>query len=326
MAFPLFGFETAAAVLIGLSLDLLLGWPAALYARIGHPVGWLAQPVAALERRFNRPERSNAWRFIAGALVSLLAITAAVAVWGGLAWLAQGLPPVWRVLAMGLLIWPLSAARSMHDHVAAIAKPLAAGDLHGARHAVSMIVGRDPQALDEAGIARAALESLGENSSDGVVAPLFWGLVFGPAGMAGYKAINTLDSMIAHRNPRYEWFGKVAARLDDLANLIPARLTGLAFALASLRQAPRALQVMWRDARQHRSPNAGWPESAMAGALQVRLSGPRIYGTHIAKEPWLNGQARDPQPQDLWRGLALFRRMVAGLLVILIILIILSIG
>lgn len=330
MAFPLFGFafgfEMVAAVMIGLALDLLLSWPAALYARIGHPVGWLARPVAALERRFNRPERSNAWRFLAGAAISLLAIAVAVAVWGGLAALAQGLPMGWRVLALAVLIWPLSAARSMHDHVAAIAKPLAAGDLQGARHAVSMIVGRDPQALDEAGIARAALESLGENSSDGVIAPLFWGLVFGPAGMAGYKAINTLDSMIAHRNPRYEWFGKLAARIDDLANLIPARLTGLFFALASGRHAPRALRVMWRDASRHRSPNAGWPEGAMAGALQVRLSGPRIYGTHIAQEPWLNGQAPDPQPQDLWRGLALFRKMVAGLLAILAVFCVLSAG
>lgn len=317
MAFPLFGFEMTAAVLIGLALDLVLGWPAALYARIGHPVGWLARPVAALERRFNRAERSNAARFTAGAGISLLAIATAVAVWGGLAWLAQALPMPWRIMAMALLIWPLSAARSMHDHVAAIAKPLVAGDLEGARHAVSMIVGRDPQALDQAGVARAALESLGENSSDGVIAPLFWGVVFGPAGMAGYKAINTLDSMIAHRNSRYEWFGKLAARIDDLANLIPARLTGLLFAAASLRRAPNALAIMWRDAGQHRSPNAGWPESALAAALGVRLSGPRIYGTRIAAEPWLNTEAPDPQPDDLWQGLRLFRRMVLGILMIL---------
>lgn len=317
MPYPLFGFETTIAVLIGLALDLWLGWPPALYARIGHPVGWLARPVAALERRLNRPERSHAARFGAGVVVSLLAIAAAVTVWGGLAWLAQALPLPWRIMAMALLIWPLSAARSMHDHVAAIAKPLAAGDLEGARHAVSMIVGRDPQALDQAGVARAALESLGENSSDGVIAPLFWAVVFGPAGMAGYKAINTLDSMIAHRNPRYEWFGKLAARIDDLANLIPARLTGLLLAVASLRRAPIALRIMWRDAGQHRSPNAGWPESALAAALGVRLSGPRIYGSRISPEPWLNAEAPDPQPDHLWQGLRLFRRMVIGVLAIL---------
>jgi adenosylcobinamide-phosphate synthase len=170
-----------------------------------------------------------------------------------------------------------------------------------------MIVGRDPARLDEAGVARAALESLSENASDGVVAPLFWGAVAGLPGIAAYKAINTMDSMIGHRNDRYEDFGKVAARLDDLVNLIPARLTGLAIALVSGR--PRAaLRVMARDARRHRSPNAGWPEAAMAGALGIRLSGPRVYGDRVADEPWLNCGAPDPAPNDLSRGLALYVR------------------
>jgi len=184
---------------------------------------------------------------------------------------------------------------------------------------VAMIVGRDPARLDGAGVARAALESLAENSSDGIVAPLFWGAVLGLPGIAAFKAINTLDSMIGHRNARYEHFGKLAARIDDAVNLIPARLTGLVFAAVSTR--PRtALAVMARDASHHRSPNAGWPEAALAGALGVRLSGPRAYGDRVAEEPWVNGAAPDPTPADLSRGLALYLRAmvaVAGLLAIL---------
>jgi len=221
------------------------------------------------------------------------------------------------VLLGGVLAWPLLAVRSMHDHVSAVAKPLARGDLFAARQAVAMIVGRDPERLGQEGVARAALESLAENSSDGIVAPLFWGVIGGLPGIAVYKAINTMDSMIGHRNDRYEDFGKAAARLDDLVNWGPARLTGLLFALASGRPA-RAIRVMRRDARQHRSPNAGWPEAAMAGALSVRLSGPRVYGDVIADEPWVNGAAPDPDARALARGLALYRRTMALTAVILL--------
>lgn len=298
--------EIALALCVGLAIDLAIGWPQWLYALIGHPVGWLARPIRALERRLNTGVRAR--RFACGALVSLGAVLVAVATWGALSQLAQSLPlaPLW----LGLLFWPLIAARSMHEHVAAIQVPLAAGDLEGARKAVSMIVGRDPAALNAEGVARASLESLAENTSDGIVAPLFWGLLLGPAGMAGYKAINTLDSMIAHRNARYEWFGKCAARLDDVANLMPARLTGLIYALVSPHKL-RALRIMWRDARAHRSPNAGWPEAAMAAGLGVRLSGPRSYGDRVSAEPWLNGTCLDPNAQDIAQGLRLYRRLLA---------------
>jgi adenosylcobinamide-phosphate synthase len=286
---------------LALAIDAAVGWPDRLYARIGHPVTWIGRLISALEMRWNlgAPMR----RRLTGALC-VLVVTAAAAI---PAWAVQSsLPPgPAGVILAALLAWPLIAARSLHDHVAAVARPLAAGDLAGARAAVSMIVGRDPARLDEAGVARAALESLSENASDGVVAPLFWGAVAGLPGIAAYKAINTMDSMIGHRNERYEDFGKVAARLDDLVNLIPARLTGLAIALGSGR--PRAaIRAMTRDARNHRSPNAGWPEAAMAGALGIRLSGPRVYGDRIADEPWLNAGAPDPTPRDLSRGLALY--------------------
>ncbi|PZQ46603.1 MAG: cobalamin biosynthesis protein CobD [Rhodovulum sulfidophilum] len=297
----------AAAMILGLAIDLALGWPDALFRRIGHPVTWIGRLIAALEARWNRGGR---WRRrSAGLACALLVIAAAVL---PAALLAAALPGGWAgALLTGVLAWPLIAARSLHDHVAAVAAPLARGDLAGARVAVARIVGRDPAMLDAAGVARAAIESLAENASDGVAAPLFWGALLGLPGIAGYKAVNTLDSMIGHRNARYEDFGKAAARIDDLANLIPARLTGLLFALVSRRPRP-SLAAVRRDARLHRSPNAGWPEAAMAGGLGIRLSGPRVYGDRRVEEPWVNGAARDPEPADIRAALALAARGLAA--------------
>jgi adenosylcobinamide-phosphate synthase len=291
---------------LALALDAVVGWPGRLYRRIGHPVTWMGCLVSAIEIRWNRG--SPMGRRIRGAFC-VLAVTAAAAVpaWAVQAHLPQGAPG----LVLGaILAWPFLAVRSLYDHVAAVAHPLAAGDLAEARRAVSMIVGRDPARLDESGVARAALESLSENASDGVVAPLFWGTVAGLPGIVAYKAINTMDSMIGHRTERHEDFGKVAARLDDLVNLVPARLTGLMIALSGGRPGA-SLRIMLRDARRHRSPNAGWPEAAMAGALGIRLSGPRIYDGRVAEEPWLNAGAPDPTPADLARGLALHVRAMA---------------
>lgn len=193
------------------------------------------------------------------------------------------------------------------------------GDIVAARAAVAQIVGRDPAALDEAGIARAAIESLAENASDGIVAPVLWGALFGLPGIIGYKAINTLDSMIGHRTIRHEAFGWTAARIDDFANFIPARLTSLLFMVLTTRPS-NALSCMARDANRHRSINAGWPEAAIAGALGVRLSGPRIYHGNIADEPWLNEGARDPLAADIRQGLMLYVRamvLLGGALAIL---------
>lgn len=293
----------AAAMALALALDAVMGWPERLYARIGHPVTWLGRFITALEARLNR---GGMWRRrLAGAACVAVVLAVAVAP----AVLAQRLLPqgVTGVLVAAILAWPLVAVRSLYDHVAAVARPLAARDLEAARRAVALIVGRDPARLDAAGVARAGIESLAENASDGVVAPLVWGAVLGLPGLAAYKAANTLDSMIGHRSARYEDFGKAAARLDDVMNLVPARLTGVLFALASTR--PRAaLGVMARDARRHRSPNAGWPEAAMAGALGIRLSGPRTYGTTVAEEPWVNAAAPDPGAAEMGAALALYVR------------------
>jgi adenosylcobinamide-phosphate synthase len=304
----------ASIMLLALVIDAGLGWPSTIHARIGHPVTWVGALIAALDQTFNREDSSEATRRTAGIVVAIIVIAVAAGVGLACAWM---LPGGWPGLILAaVLAWPLVAARSMHDHVDAVARPLIAGDLPAARQAVSMIVGRDPSQLDAAGIARAATESLAENTSDGIVAPLFWGVIFGLPGIAAYKAINTLDSMIGHRTIRHEAFGWAAARIDDVANLIPARLTGLLFAVVSVR--PRiALATMWCDARQHRSPNAGWPEAAIAGALGIRLSGPRIYEGRLSQEPWLNAAAPDPSAEDLNRALALYRRamlvLAAGL-------------
>jgi adenosylcobinamide-phosphate synthase len=307
----------AGAMAVAMAVDALLGWPSPLFARIGHPVTWLGGLIAAVDAAGNRPSDPPALRRAAGVAGALVVIALAAA----LGWVLQSALALGgiQVVLVGILAWPLVALRSLHDHVAAVAKPLQAGDIAGARAAVSRIVGRDPAALDEAGIARAAIESLAENASDGIVAPVFWGALFGLPGIVGYKAINTLDSMIGHRTERHEAFGWAAARIDDIANFIPARLTGFLFVLLAPRR-PEALSCMTRDARRHRSPNAGWPEAAMAGALGVRLSGPRIYQGSITNEPWLNEGARDPLPADIVHGLTIYRHamlLLAGVLAIL---------
>jgi adenosylcobinamide-phosphate synthase len=307
----------AGAMAVAMAMDALVGWPAGLFARIGHPVTWLGGLIDLLDARYNRDADAPTLRRAAGIAAALLVIALAA----GLGWALQvEFSTGWsRVVIVGIMSWPFVALRSLRDHVAAVARPLQVGDIAAARIAVAQIVGRDPATLDEAGIARAAIESLAENASDGIVAPVFWGALFGLPGIIGYKAINTLDSMIGHRTERHEAFGWASARIDDLANIVPARLTGLLFVLVSPRRFD-AMACMMRDARRHRSINAGWPEAAMAGALGVRLSGPRVYCGSIADEPWLNEAARDPRATDIVRGLAIYARammLLAGCLVML---------
>jgi adenosylcobinamide-phosphate synthase len=309
------GFTGAMAV--AMTVDALVGWPGALFGYIGHPVSWLGRLIAWLDTTCNRGSDPVRLRRAAGIAVTLSLIGLSAAL-GSVVQLL--LASEWsRVVILGLLAWPLVALRSLYDHVAAVADPLRCGNLAGARIAVGRIVGRDPASLDEAGIARAAIESLAENASDGIVAPVFWGALFGLPGIAAYKAINTLDSMIGHRTPRHEAFGWAAARIDDIANFMPARLTALVFMLLAARPSA-AWSCVRRDANRHRSVNAGWPEAAMAGALGVRLSGPRQYHGHVADEPWLNEGARDPAAADIVLALKTYRRamlLLAGTLFIL---------
>jgi adenosylcobinamide-phosphate synthase len=302
---------------MAMAIDAVFGWPAPLFRLIGHPVTWMGQLIDMADAAGNRDSAATAFRRAAGIAATLLLIALPTA----LAWIIQAqLADDWsRMVVSGILAWPLVAKRSLYDHVAVVARPLESRDIEAARAAVARIVGRDPATLDEAGIARASIESLAENTSDGVVAPLFWGAIFGLPGIVAYKVINTLDSMIGHRTPRHEAFGWAAARIDDAANFIPARLTGVLFALFSMERRV-AMWCMICDGPRHRSINAGWPEAAMAGALGVRLSGPRIYHGQLADEPWLNAGARDPLAADISRALKLYRRCMLGLAAVLVIL------
>src|SRR5580704_7909862 len=270
----------AALTLPALLLELMIGYPDRLVRAIGHPVTWMGALIGALDRGLNRDTASPTARRLAGTVAVLILIaavgTVAFLLGRGLAWLPFG----WIVAA--LLASTLLAQRSLHEHVRRVATALDEAGIAAGRTAVSHIVGRDAEALDEAGVARAAIESLAENFSDGVVAPTLWMAIGGLAGAATYKAINTADSMIGHRTPRHAAFGWAAARLDDLVNLPAARLSALliitAAGLTTGASPAGAWRAVRRDAHRHRSPNAGYPEAAMAGALGLMLAGPRIYG------------------------------------------------
>ena len=181
-----------------------------------------------------------------------------------------------------------------------------------AREAVSHIVGRNTEKMEEADIVRASIESLAENTSDGIVAPVFWAILFGLPGIACYKAINTLDSMIGYKSEKYQDFGWASARLDDLMNLIPARLTYLLFAIFSSNPFHTLHQALG-DAKRHRSPNAGWPESAMAWSIGVKLSGPRLYGGELNNEPWINSKGTDGEKGDILKALRVFKMSMVTL-------------
>ncbi len=309
--------STIELALAALLLEAVIGYPAFVYRAIGHPVTWMGALIAGLEKRLNRPsEADNRRRGIVAAAI-LLVVTAGVA--GAL---DRVLPGVCVVLAATSLL----AQRSLHDHVQAVADALHGDGLHAGRTAVSMIVGRNPASLDEAGVARAAIESLAENFSDGIVAPAFWLAVAGLPGAACYKAANTADSMIGHRTARYETFGWAAARLDDAINLPASRLSAMLLTLAAVATgaSPQgAIRALMRDARRHRSPNAGWPEAAMAGALGLKLAGPRVYGETLVEDAFMGDGRRDATASDIIRALRLYKAACAaqalGLLLVILI-------
>lgn len=290
--------------LVALALDAAIGWPSALYRRIGHPVGLFARIIESCERHWNRPDSPERRRLVAGIATVLLLI--AVAGLGG--WALQSLllalfgPFGW--IAVSFAAFPALAQRSLFDHVRPVARALGVGDLVGARQAVGMIVGRDTAQLGEAGVARAAIESLAESFCDGVAAPLFWLLVGGLPGVWAYKAINTADSLIGHKEERWRLFGWCAARTDDLLNLMPARIGGVVICLAGM----DGWQTMWRDARLHASPNAGWTEAAMAGVLGLRLAGPIAYDGVMHDKPWIGDGSPQAGARDIRRALTVYVR------------------
>jgi adenosylcobinamide-phosphate synthase len=301
--------DTLLVVLAALAFDALIGDPDAVWRRVPHPVAWQGALIGWLDRRLNRDDDWAGKRAVLGVLTVAVVCGASAGAGALVEALLGPLPFAW--LWLGLVASVFIAQRSLYEHVARVSAAFGAGGLPAARRAVSMIVGRDPESLDEAGVARAAIETTAENFSDGIVAPVLFLALFGLPGLFAYKALNTADSMIGHRTPRHEAFGFPAARLDDVANLVPARLSGVLLALAGARPLT-ALRVMWRDARLHRSPNAGWPESAMAGSLGLALAGPRRYGARLVQDPFLNAEGRrDAAAADIDRGLSVYLRALA---------------
>lgn len=310
-------FGIGPGVIAGALLaEAVMGYPAPVFKAVRHPVVWIGALIARLDRVLNRDVWSPRARRVAGAGAALAVVLVAALPAAAVQVLAlRALPPWLALPVLALAASTLLAQRSLWEHVAAVGEGLRRGGLAGGRAAVSHIVGRDPASLDESGVARAAIESLAENFSDAVVAPALWGAVLGLPGAAAYKAANTADSMIGHRTPRHEAFGWAAARLDDLVNLPASRLAAVWIALAAAlhrgASARGAWRAVWRDARRHRSPNAGWPEAAMAGALGLRLAGPRSYGGTRVDDAWMGDGRAEATPDDLDRALILYRTACA---------------
>jgi adenosylcobinamide-phosphate synthase len=310
-------FEVSVTLtFLALLIEALVGYPDRLVGAIGHPVTWIGALIARLDAGLNRADWGAPTRRVAG--VVSLAVVVAVAAAAGVIVEDALLPMPLGILLAALAASTLIAQRSLYAHVAAVATALERDGLAAGRATVAKIVGRDPEVLDEAGVARAAIESLAENFSDGVVVPAFWMALAGLPGAAAYKAINTADSMIGHRTPRHEAFGWAAARLDDLVNLPASRLAALlvvcAAALGGRTAAGEAWRAVVRDAGRHRSPNAGYPEAAFAGALGLALAGPRVYGGITVDDAVMGDGRRAATATDIRAALALYQRADALLI------------
>lgn len=295
---------TLLILIFALLADWKFGEPEILWSRLPHPVVMFGKAIKTCEKAFNIDSDPDGERYKKGALVISSLIILNILIGISLHWLFSFLGILGWALEC-IVVFTLLAQRSLIAHVGAVAEGLRKDGVEGGRKAVSMIVGRNPNALDSSAVSRAAIESLAENFSDGVVAPAFWYAVFGLPGLFAYKMINTADSMIGYHNERYEYFGKVAAQIDDFANWVPARISAFLIAAAAwvikgLPAGKLSLTTAFRDSGLHRSPNAGWPESAMAGAAGLALGGPRLYPQETVQQAYLNASGkRDLGPDDI---------------------------
>jgi adenosylcobinamide-phosphate synthase len=317
----------APLALLALMFELMVGYPATLARSIGHPVTWMGRLITWLDRRLNRDDAHPEARRRAGAIALLVLLV----VVGAIAFIVE---ETLLLLPLGLLFTGVAAStmfsqRSLFIHVGQVADALDEGGLEAGRAAVAHIVGRDTATLDRAGVARAAIESLAENFSDGVVAPAFWMVIAWLPGAALYKAINTADSMIGHRTERHQHFGRTAAQLDDIANLPASRLSALLIVAASYltkgASPAAAWQATWRDGPKHASPNAGYPEAAMAGALGLSLAGPRVYDGAVTDGAWMGDGRREATPEDIRAALELYSRADGLLIAVMFVLAVLTV-
>jgi adenosylcobinamide-phosphate synthase len=310
---------SVALALIAMLVELCFGYPDAVVKAIGHPVTWIGRLVDGLDNWLNRDAAGQSERRVAG----VVAVLILVVVVGAVALVIQHelLRLPFGIIAAGFVASSLVAQRSLNRHVVDVAVALDTSGIAAGRIAVSRIVGRDTAELDAAGVARAAIESLAENFSDAIVAPVIWMVIAGLPGAALYKAINTADSMIGHRTARHEAFGWAAARLDDLINLPASRFSALVLVVAAAlikdADANAAWRAVRRDAARHRSPNAGYPEAAIAGALGLSLAGPRSYGGVQVDDAPMGDGRRDANTADIRRALALFHCADAILIALL---------
>ncbi len=314
---PILSFGSAALAML---VERFAGYPKRVFDTISHPVVWIGALIERLDRSLNTPSASAAEGRLRGALALALLIAAVLIP----TWMIADILSGWRLgwVVEALLATSLIAQKSMRDHVLDVWKAFGRS-LPEARKAVSLIVGRDPSQLDESGVSRAALESLAENTSDGIVAPVLWYVLLGLPGIAVYKAINTADSMIGHKSEKHLHFGWAAARLDDLVNLPASRLTGLLFAATEPKRFREIVGIMQRDAPKHGSPNAGWPEAAMAAALGLKFGGPRAYAGETVALPWMGEGRTEITRHDIKRGLRLYGKalwlLFAGLVALAIV-------
>ena len=301
------GFDPLILLLLALIIEAYIGEAKFVFNKVRHPIRIIGDIINFFDTKLNRETRAEIDRAFRGALVVVIIVILAIGVGWCIAWLSLNHPLGWIIEFLGLL--SLISARSLYDHVKSVATNLTKS-IEDGRRAVAHIVGRDPNYLDEHGVARASIESLSENFGDGVVAPIFWYVLFGLPGILVYKSVNTLDSMIGYRTKRYRAFGMAAARLDDVLNIVPARLAGLFIVLASVfvptAKPLQSLKVMLRDSSLHRSPNAGWPEGAMAGALGLSLAGPRQYSNQTINDPWIGSGTTNVKPKDIIKALYLY--------------------
>lgn len=313
------GSESLLLLLLAIVIEAYIGEARFVFRFVPHPVVLIGRLVDVLDRRLNREKRTSPERTVRGFITVLIICGLAGVIGTGIDWLTRNHPFGWPFEL--LLVVVLIAQRALFDAVSKVEIALRERSLEDARATVAHIIGRDPKQLDACGVARAAIESLAENFCDGVAAPIFWYMVLGLPGLLVYKAVNTLDSMIGYKNDRYRAFGFCAARLDDAFNYIPARLSGLLFAVAALftpqASSGRAFRTMFRDADRHRSVNAGWPEGAVAGALGLTLAGPRRYPDRVVRDPWIGDGTARATHIHIRRALRLYA--ITGLLMTVVI-------